>query len=90
MLGAIIEVRPDDRVLQIVAGPGSGKTEVLVWRALFELLVRGSESWAPDPEAEGHASAFRDPHILTVEGAGHWVHHDQLAAFLRAVRGFVS
>src|SRR5438067_2038754 len=41
---AIIEVRPDDRVLQIVAGPGSGKTEVLVWRVLFELLVRGSEA----------------------------------------------
>ncbi len=27
---AIIEVKPGDRVLQIVAGPGSGKTEMLV------------------------------------------------------------
>jgi pimeloyl-ACP methyl ester carboxylesterase len=54
------------------------------------LLVRGSESWAPDPEAEGHAAAFRHPHIMTVERAGHWVHHDQLAAFLRGVRGFLQ
>lgn len=36
---AIIEVRPDDRVLQILAGPGSGKTEMLVWRILYELFV---------------------------------------------------
>lgn len=39
---AIIEVRPSDRVLQILAGPGSGKTEMLVWRILFELFVRGT------------------------------------------------
>lgn len=36
---AIIEVRGDDRVLQILAGPGSGKTEMLVWRILYELFV---------------------------------------------------
>jgi DNA helicase-2/ATP-dependent DNA helicase PcrA len=36
---AIIEVRPSDRVLQILAGPGSGKTEMLVWRVLYELFV---------------------------------------------------
>lgn len=35
----IVEVRDDDLVLQIVAGPGAGKTEVLVWRVLYELLV---------------------------------------------------
>jgi DNA helicase-2/ATP-dependent DNA helicase PcrA len=40
----IISVRPDDRVLQIVAGPGSGKTEMLVWRVLYELLVLGADS----------------------------------------------
>ena len=37
---AIIDIRDDDRVLQILAGPGSGKTEMLVWRVLFELFVR--------------------------------------------------
>lgn len=35
----VIEVRPSDRVLQILAGPGSGKTEALVWRVLYELFV---------------------------------------------------
>src|SRR5256712_13918050 len=38
------------------------------------LLVRGSESWAPDPEAEGHAAASPDPPTLTVERAGTWRH----------------
>ncbi len=54
------------------------------------LLVRGTESWAPDPEADGRARAFRHATILTVEGAGHWVHHDQLAVFLRGVRDFLG
>jgi DNA helicase II / ATP-dependent DNA helicase PcrA len=36
---AIIEVLDGDRVLQILAGPGSGKTEMLVWRILYELFV---------------------------------------------------
>lgn len=38
----IVTVGPHDRVLQILAGPGSGKTEMLVWRILYELLVIGS------------------------------------------------
>jgi len=54
------------------------------------LLVRGSESWAPDPVAEGHATAFRDPQIMTIARAGHWVHHDQLDEFLRGVRPFLG
>jgi DNA helicase-2/ATP-dependent DNA helicase PcrA len=41
---AVIDVRDDDQVLQILAGPGSGKTEMLVWRVLFELVVRGTDS----------------------------------------------
>jgi DNA helicase-2/ATP-dependent DNA helicase PcrA len=41
---SIIAVEDDDRVLQILAGPGSGKTEMLVWRILFEVCVRGTAS----------------------------------------------
>lgn len=37
---AIVEVAPDDRVLQILAGPGSGKTEMLVRRVLYDLVAR--------------------------------------------------
>ena len=40
----IVEVRPEDRVLQILAGPGSGKTEMLIWRILYELFVVGTDS----------------------------------------------
>lgn len=40
----IITVKPSDRVLQILAGPGSGKTEMLVWRVLYELFVMGVPS----------------------------------------------
>src|SRR5690242_7778357 len=40
----VIEVRPTDRVLQILAGAGSGKTEVLVWRVLYELFVNARPS----------------------------------------------
>ncbi len=41
---AVISVLPGDRVLQILAGPGSGKTEMLVWRVLYELFVLGTKS----------------------------------------------
>ena len=41
---AIICVRPEDQVLQILAGAGSGKTEMLVWRVLYQLLVSGTPS----------------------------------------------
>jgi DNA helicase-2/ATP-dependent DNA helicase PcrA len=37
----IITIDPSDRVLQILAGPGSGKTEMLVWRVLYESFVLG-------------------------------------------------
>ncbi len=37
-----IQVLPTDRVLQILAGPGSGKTEMLVLRVLYELFVVGT------------------------------------------------
>jgi DNA helicase-2/ATP-dependent DNA helicase PcrA len=39
----IVDVRSNDRVLQILAGPGSGKTEMIVWRVLFDLFVNGTD-----------------------------------------------
>jgi DNA helicase-2/ATP-dependent DNA helicase PcrA len=41
---AIIDVTAGDRVLQILAGAGSGKTEMLVWRVLYELFVLGTDA----------------------------------------------
>src|SRR4030095_5711631 len=46
------------------------------------LLLRGTDSWASDPEKDGRASAFRNYTFHNIEKAGHWVHHDQLPKFL--------
>ena len=54
------------------------------------LLVRGSESWAADPERDGRARAFRHYRSVVIEGAGHWVHHDRLERFLRVVQEFLA
>ncbi|MEX0750984.1 MAG: alpha/beta hydrolase, partial [Dehalococcoidia bacterium] len=53
------------------------------------LLIRGSESWASDPEADGKASAFHDYQTELVMDAGHWVHHDQLDKFMTIIWGFL-
>ena len=53
------------------------------------LLVRGTESWASDPEKDGRATAFKNYKLVNIERAGHWVHHDQLDVFLTVVREFL-
>jgi pimeloyl-ACP methyl ester carboxylesterase len=52
------------------------------------LLVRGADSWASDPVKDGRIEPFRNARAVTIPSAGHWVHHDQLAEFLRVLRGF--
>jgi pimeloyl-ACP methyl ester carboxylesterase len=54
------------------------------------LLVRGTESWASDPDEDGRAAHFQNARVLNVEGAGHWAHHDQLEVFLSEVRAFLA
>lgn len=53
------------------------------------LLVRGTESWASDPEKDGRIAHFQDARLINVASAGHWVHHDQPEVFLEAVREFL-
>ncbi|HEV8681038.1 MAG TPA: alpha/beta hydrolase, partial [Stellaceae bacterium] len=53
------------------------------------LLVYGKESWAANPEADGRMRHFQNATVVSVEGAGHWVHHDRLEAFLDLLRGFL-
>jgi pimeloyl-ACP methyl ester carboxylesterase len=53
------------------------------------LLIRGSESWASDPEADGKASSFHTYRTVLVKDAGHWVHHDQLSTFMDVVWQFL-
>ena len=54
------------------------------------LLVRGATSWASDPVIDGRAAAFRNARLVNVEGAGHWVHHEQPDAFLAALQEFLQ
>jgi pimeloyl-ACP methyl ester carboxylesterase len=54
------------------------------------LLVRGDASWATDWERDGRLTAFRTSELQTIKNAGHWVHHDQPAEFLAAVRRFLK
>ena len=54
------------------------------------MLVYGKESWAKNPAEDGRADYFRNARVLGVPDAGHWVHHDQLAFFVDAVRGFLK
>ena len=54
------------------------------------LLIRGSESWASDPEEDGRMEFFRNARSIDIDGAGHWVHHDRLDEFLRVVRAFLD
>ena len=54
------------------------------------LLVRGAESWASDPVKDGRIKHFANARLVNVEGAGHWVHHDQLEVFMEAVDGFLA
>ncbi len=54
------------------------------------LLIRGTESDAPDPERSGLLGRFRQAVAVAVDGAGHWVHHDRLDEVIRLARDFVK
>jgi pimeloyl-ACP methyl ester carboxylesterase len=53
-------------------------------------LIRGDSSWAGDWERDGRLNAFRAAELTTIKDAGHWVHHDQLAEFLKVVHRFLT
>jgi len=54
------------------------------------LLVYGKESWASNPQEDGRARHFQNARVVSFEGAAHWVHHDQLDAFIETVTEFLS
>jgi len=62
-----------------------------LWRRIScpTLLLYGKESWASEPVKDGRADHFRDAKVVTIENAGHWVHHDRLDEFLDLVREFL-
>jgi pimeloyl-ACP methyl ester carboxylesterase len=54
------------------------------------LLIRGAESWAADPEKEGRTRVIEDRRTVTIEKAGHWVHHDQLDQVTDVINDFLG
>lgn len=63
----------------------------LYWREITAptLICWGPESWTSNPATDGRAAHFRNHRNLAFEGAGHWIHHDQLDAFVAALNDFL-
>ena len=63
-----------------------------LWRNITcpSLLVYGKESWASDPRTDGRIKHFRNAEVVSLAGAGHWVHHDKLEAFMKLVVPFLG
>ncbi|MBC7160214.1 MAG: alpha/beta hydrolase [Porphyrobacter sp.] len=62
-----------------------------LWEAVTcpVLLAHGEESWATDPADDGRLAHFADARVVRFAGAGHWVHHDRLEAFVAELRAFL-
>ena len=54
------------------------------------LLMRGSESFAPDPQSDGTLSYLPTARVATLAGAGHWPQHDDLREFVATVATFLN
>lgn len=54
------------------------------------LHLRGSESWASDPQEDGRSAFFQNASYAVMEGCGHWLHHDRLDEFLRLTTDFLA
>ena len=83
-----------DNFVRLGSGPGglSREDQHRIWSCITApvLLVRGTESWASDPSADGRMKHFKNAKLANIEGAGHWSHHDQLDVFMEHVEKFLA
>jgi len=83
-----------DNAVRLGGGPAglSVEDQHRIWSCITApvLLVRGTESWASDPVADGRIKHFGDAKLAAIERAGHWSHHDQLDVFMGHVDTFLS
>jgi pimeloyl-ACP methyl ester carboxylesterase len=83
-----------DNAVRLGGGPAglSTQDQHRIWRCIAApvLLVRGTESWASDPVADGRIKHFRNAKLANIERAGHWSHHDQLDVFMGHVETFLA
>jgi pimeloyl-ACP methyl ester carboxylesterase len=54
------------------------------------LMLRGSESFLPDPQVSGLLAHLGQADLRTIEGAGHWLHHDRLDEVLAWLGPFLG
>ena len=54
------------------------------------LLLRGKESFLPDPETADVLAHFKQARLVTIVGAGHWLHHDKLDEVLGELCPFLG
>jgi len=54
------------------------------------LICWGPESWTTNPATDGRSNHFRNHKNLAFDKAGHWIHHDQLDAFVAALNEFLG
>ncbi len=54
------------------------------------LLFHGKESWASNPQEDGRSQHFQNVQVASIQGAGHWLHHDRLDEFLAITRNFLA
>ncbi|MBI3675259.1 MAG: alpha/beta hydrolase [Proteobacteria bacterium] len=83
-----------DNFVRLGGGPAGLSTEDQrhIWGCITApvLLVRGAESWASDPAADGRIKHFKNAKLENIERAGHWSHHDRLEEFMSKVDGFLG
>ena len=65
---------------------------IALWSRIIcpTLLLRGSESFLRDPESAGALAHFRQAQLVTIAGAGHWLHHDKLDDVISELRLFLG
>src|SRR5260370_511659 len=64
--------------------------EVLSSIACPVLFFWGLESFLPVPEDDPRYKAVTNRRLISIPGAGHWVHHDQLRLFLQETTAFLA
>ena len=70
----------------------SSNDHIALWSCITcpTLLLRGRESFLPDPETAGVLAYFRRARLVTIVGAGHWLQHDKLDEVLGVLRPFLG
>jgi pimeloyl-ACP methyl ester carboxylesterase len=83
-----------DNFVRMGGGPAglSNEEQHRIWSCITArvLLVRGMESWASDPVADGRIKHFKNAQLANIDQAGHWSHHDQLDVFMDHVNRFLA